>query len=894
MPSFNPKKYQRSVLESIEKYFRECYSEGNANTAFYKTTLELWGRGSQYNPIGGFPQEMPYFCLRIPTGGGKTWLAAKSVQLVNTHLLHSEYSLILWLVPSNAIREQTLKALKERDHPYHQALQDAGSITVLDLEEAKNVTRATLETSTTVIVTTRQAFQVGDTELRKVYESNGSLMQHFENLKPEQKEELLNDNGITPYSLANVLRLRRPFIIVDEAHNSRTDLSFETLSRFRPSGIMELTATPDTEVTPSNVLHSVYAAELKGEQMIKLPIRLETEANWQQCLSDAIARREELQTLATQEMRKGAKYLRPIILIQAQPRNRNHETLHTDIVKEELIKNHRVPPEEIIIATGEEKGLEKLATDYKDGILSSDCPVRFVITQQALAEGWDCPFAYVLASMAEIRSSTSVEQLLGRILRQPNAKHFEHDALNQSYAFVVSSDFQATASGLRDRLVQGAGFERKEVSEFVSALNPEQKNLDYKNYSGRVVIHPVEINIPESPELKNVSKSIKEKVTWNKKEKKLIISAPISHEETEELVEAAPNEAIKKAIREAGEVSRTKAIEIFQTPAELGKALDIPQLAIWIQGELELFDDPEVLDYPWDLSTFDAHPTKEEKQALNYTSKINSGGEIDIDEESGRVKATFIADLQRDLGFAYTPEHWDNVRLAAWLCKNLPKVNITHDKKMAFVSDWLRRLLEIESFDLGRVNRQKFQIRTLLEKRINDLQQQAINEAYQQTLFGEDTKSKINVDSTFVYSFNQYAYAPSNDYKDDYGPYDFSHHYYGRIGDFDSKEEFECAVWLDQQAEKGKIEYWVRNLVKKEGCSFSFQKADGKFYPDFVCKLSSGTILIVEYKGADKWDTPKVQADRMIGELWEEMSDGKCLFVMVKDRKWEMIESKLK
>ena len=893
MPSFNPKEYQRSVLESIEKYFRACNEEGNANTAFYKTTLELWNKGVQYNPIGGFPEEMPYFCLRIPTGGGKTWLAAKAVQLVNAHLLRTEYSLILWLVPSNAIREQTLKALKERDHPYHLALREAGPITVLDLDEAKNVTRATLETSTTVIVTTRQAFQVDNTEIRKVYESSGALMHHFDNLKPEQKAELLNDNGVTPYSLANVLRLRRPFIIVDEAHNSRTPLSFETLSRFRPSGIMELTATPDTEVTPSNVLHSVYAAELKGEQMIKLPIRLETEPNWQQCLSDAIARRNELKTLAGQEMRKGASYLRPIVLIQAQARSKNHETLHVDKVKEELINNHRIPEEEIIIATGEEKGLEKIEAEYKGGILSSDCLVKFVITQQALAEGWDCPFAYVLISMAEIRSATAVEQLLGRILRQPGAKHFNREALNQSYAFVVSSDFQATASGLRDRLVQGAGFERKEAADFVAAIKPEQRNMDYENYSGRSTMRPIVIEIQEEPELKKVSKNIKDKITWDKRGKKLTITAPISPEETEEIAATVLDETVKAAIRKAGEVSRTEAVEIFQTPAELGEPFDVPQMAIRIQGELELFDDPEVLDYPWDLSTYDAQPSREEMEALDYTTKINSGGEIDIDEESGKVKTTFIADLQRDLGFAYTPEHWDEVKLAAWLCRNLPKVTVTHDKKLAFVSGWLSRLLQKGDVDLGRVNRQKFQIRTLLEKRIQELQQKAIDVAYQQVLFGDDAKSRVVVDNSFPYSFNQYAYAPNNDYNGEYGPYDFKHHYYSRIGDFDTKEEFECAVWLDQQAERGKIEYWVRNLVRKEGCSFSLQKADGKFYPDFVCKLPSGVILVVEYKGADRWDTPKVKADRMIGELWEEMSDGKCRFVMVKEKKWELIESKL-
>ena len=857
------------MLESVEKYFRACRKLANANTAFYQTTLELWNQGSQYHPIEGFAVDMPYFCLRVPTGGGKTWLAAKSVLPINTHLLGIEHSVILWLVPSNAIREQTLKALKDRHHPYHQALREAGPITVLDLDEAKNVTRATLDTSTTVIVTTRQAFQVGDTEIRKVYESSGALMHHFDNPHPKQRALLEQEDGVVPYSLANVLRLRRPFTIVDEAHNSRTELSFETLARFNPSGIMELTATPDTEKTPSNVLHSVFAAELKGEEMIKLPIRLEAEPNWQQCLSDAIARRDELQTIADGERRQGAAHLRPIVLIQAQARSKVKETLNVDKVREELIVNHRIPEAEIVVATGEEKGLEKIAADYDEGILSEQCAVKYVITQQALAEGWDCPFAYILVSMAEVHSSTAVEQLLGRILRQPGAKHRAHEALNRSYAFVVSHNFNATAEGLRDRLVQGAGFNRIEASEFVTAAKPEQSYLDYRNdyhpNIHRAVIRPVVVQLPSAPEIKKVSKATRGKLKWDKKTGTLTISEPLSPQEAEDLKAASEPDAIE-AIEIAAIESRTTAVEFFQTPAELGVPFEVPQLALKFQGELELFEDIEQLDYPWDLSVYDAHPTADELSRLDHIGHISEGGELDIDEQSGMMKPTFIANLQRDLGLTYTPEHWDEVKLAAWFCRNLLDTALTHESKRAFVAAWLTHLLSKDGMDLGKINQRKFEIRNLLESRINDLRKQAASAAYQETLFGEDVGERLSVSDEYVFKFNPYAYAPNRDYADNYGPYDFRHHYYSRIGDFDSKEEFECAVWLDQQAEKQRIEFWVRNLVRREGSSFSLQKADGKFYPDFICKLpSDGPILVVEYKGSDKWDTPKVQMDRKIG-----------------------------
>ena len=143
----------------------------------------------------------------------------------------------------------------------------------------------------------------------------------------------------------------------------------------------------------------------------------------------------------------------------------------------------------------------------------------------------------------------------------------------------------------------------------------------------------------------------------------------------------------------------------------------------------------------------------------------------------------------------------------------------------------------------------------------------------------------------FQVVFDPQAYAPNADYAGKYGDYDFQHHYYGRIGDFDSREEFECACRLDQQAATGRIKFWVRNLVNKAGSSFFLQKADGRFYPDFICVLPDDTMLIVEYKGAQGWTD--AQDDRDIGELWAELSGGKCRFVMVRNRQWQQMESAL-
>jgi type III restriction enzyme len=888
--AFTPKGYQQRVLETLEMYFEACHALPTPAVAFGAVTERLWGRPSVYRALaGGFDADMPYFCLRVPTGGGKTWLAARSIALVNAQLLRSEHSVVLWLVPSKPIREQTLRALRDLRHPYHAALREAGPVAVMDLDEALSLTRATLDTATVVIVATRQAFQVEDEECRKVYQSSGALMHHFDTLAPTQRAMLLADaDGTRPCSLANVLRLRRPFVIVDEAHNSRTDLGFEMLARLAPSGVMELTATPDTERVPSNVLHSVSAAELKAEEMIKLPVLLQTEPDWQQCIADAVARRNALQGIADDERRHGAPYLRPVVLIQAEARRTGVETLDVEQVRRELSQNQRIPSEEIAIATGDERGLERIDANFELGIADPACPVKFVITQRALAEGWDCPFAYILLSMSALHSATAVEQLIGRVLRQPNARHFRDAALNRSYAFVVSRHFAETAHALRERLVQGAGFERKAAAEFVAAARSQDACLDLER--GDVVMQPVSVALAEAPDLKALPRSLRDKIQWNSAGRTLVIAAPLDADEGTALAASVRSVEASGAIVQAALASRTAAIEHFQTPAERGEPLRVPQLALRRQGLLELFDDPQSLDEQWDLSPYDASPSADDLAALGLALKASEGGEIDVDGGTGKVVTRFLPELQRDLGLAYRPEHWNEVRLAAWLARNMPAVTLTHASKQAFIAAWLTALLARPGYDLARANLQKFAIRQLIERHIERLKRAGAARAVQQALFDEPTRIAA-VDGSLVFEYAPGAYAPSRDYDDRFGQHRFRHHYYGRMGDFDSREEFECAVWLDMQAQKGRIKTWVRNLVRREGCSFYLQKANGRFYPDFVCLLADGTVLAVEYKGADRWTD--AHDDRLIGGLWAELSKGRCRFVMVKDRQWHSIDALL-
>jgi type III restriction enzyme len=437
--------------------------------------------------------------------------------------------------------------------------------------------------------------------------------------------------------------------------------------------------------------------------------------------------------------------------------------------------------------------------------------------------------------------------------------------------------------------VDGAGFERREVGEFVAANKDEQERLDLSARPGKVVVTPVSVALPEAPDWRSIPKAVRDKLAWDKKACTLTITAPLTEDETATVQASVVQPDAKQAIETAAEKCRA-AVEMFQTPAERGEILSVPQMALCIQGELQLFDDPEVLDYPWELSSYDAVPTHAQIETLDG-NRVGEGGEIDVDTESGKVTTRFITELQRDLGLSYRPEHWDETRLATWLTRNLPETAITHASKRAFVVHWLRQLLETKGFDLARVNRQKFLIRTLLEARVRELRQAAVHQAYQAALFGDDAAKRVVVGDDYTFAFNPQGYAPSRDYDGRFGVFDFRKHYYGRIGDFDSKEEFECACKLDAWAQAGRMNFWVRNLVRKEGCSFFLQKADGRFYPDFLCKLNDGTVLAVEYKGADRWND--AQDDRDIGELWAALSGGHCKFVMVQQRKWESLSTLL-
>jgi type III restriction enzyme len=873
------KGYQKKALDSLRAYLQACDRLQDANSAFYETTRQIWeGQGIPYHPIRE-PSELkdiPYVCLRLPTGGGKTLLACHAISMANSEYLKKDRSIVLWLVPSNAIREQTITALKNRNHAYRQALESTlGTVTVMDVMEALYLQQAVLLSSTVIIVATLQAFRVEEKEGRRVYSNDGALQHHFQNLPAEIVEKLEHDEqGFVPYSLANVLRIHRPLVIVDEAHNARTPLSFDTLARFWPAGILEFTATPDPgdkSKTPSNVLHSVSAAELKAEDMIKLPIRLETNPDWQAILADALSQLQDLEKKAVIDRQKTGEYIRPIMLVQAQPRRQGQETLTVDAVRNSLIVDHHIPEQQVARATGEDKDLE--GVDLSD----EKCPIRYIITVYALKEGWDCPFAYVLCSLAEMHKAGAVEQILGRILRLPYNKPRSAAELNRAYAFVTSRDFGEAAQSLVDALVEN-GFNRQEASEFIKPATIEQSALSLLPPSR--VMAAVTIKLSEVPDPVRLSPNLQQKVQINPENCTITITTPLYQEEENEIKDCLIHDDARVTWETESRKYRHGVMEIFKSPSERGHPFSIPLLCIKRGQQLELFEEDHLLEYGWNLNAYDARLTDTEYAILTFPG--GAFGEIDVSSE-GKVKSRFIPELSRHLQLIEIVENWTDAQLIGWLEQNLPLEEITSQDKGVFLTSTVGDLIDRRGMSLSQVVRKKFELRKIVAEKIHQYRQLARAHAHQAMLFGEEASTVVvSPERCFSYPPDQYPIRTVCARSDS-----FSKHYYPKIGELDGEgEEFLCAMFLDRMPE---VEYWVRNLERQERFSFWLQTSTDKFYPDFVCKLKDGRFLVVEYKGADRWSNDDSKEKRRLGELWALKSNGRCLFSMPRGKQFEEI-----
>ncbi|PZU36545.1 MAG: type III restriction endonuclease subunit R, partial [Acidovorax sp.] len=401
MPPISLKTYQQAALDTLAAFARAARVKGPVS-AFSELAGRPWHAGA-------FGDDLPCVCLRIPTGGGKTVLAAHAVPLLAREWAAVDAPVTVWLVPSDAIRQQTLKALQTPGHPYRAALADAygEGLRVCVLEDVAQIAPPEWGRNAIVVVASIQSFRIEDAGQRNVYSFSESFEPHFrgvderalgrlrelpdalvthEDVERDATGVLAGFAGQPRWSLANWLALHQPLLIVDEAHTAKTDKSFTALQRLNPSFILELTATPIAAKT--NVLYHVSAQELAAEDMIKLPIVLaEHPEGWPAAVFGAVQTQRKLEAEALKDEAAGAGYVRPIVLFQAQNAG---EEMPPEKLRDYLVDELKLPAHQVVVATGKERGLDDIP------LAARDCPVRYVITVQALREGWDCPFAYVL------------------------------------------------------------------------------------------------------------------------------------------------------------------------------------------------------------------------------------------------------------------------------------------------------------------------------------------------------------------------------------------------------------------------------------------------------------------------------------------------------------------
>ena len=875
MTTLTLKSYQQAALDALRAFARAAQIKGAA-MAFGEATARPYNA----DPFG----QVPCICLRIPTGGGKTLMAAHAVNVLAQEWRATDAPVAVWLVPSDTIRSQTLKALQTAGHPYREALEASygSGVRVCVLEDLANIAPPDWGQRAVVVVATIQSFRIDDTDKRNVYSFSESFERHFKGCDEQRLRVLhgLPDALVTPneaandktgvlagfinqprWSLANWLALHEPLLIVDEAHNTKTDKSFTALKRLNPSAILELTATPIPAKT--NVLYHVSAQELAAESMIKLPIALaEHPQGWQQAVFASVQSQRALEGEALKDEAAGNGYVRPIVLFQAQ--NENDE-VPPEALRKYLQDELHIPPEHIKVATGDTRELEGL------DLASRDCPVRFVITVQALREGWDCPFAYVLCSLQKLSSATAVEQLLGRVLRMPYASPRGREALNRAYAHVCEAKFSTAAHELADRLINNMGFEALDVASMVvqqSSL-PLFDQFDPSNKAPDQSIHALVATTFIAPVLSDeLRQAAGVEVTQIAGEQTLVVRGHINLEMEALLVGQV--RGAKKQEQVQAKVAQHNALVAAQAaPASRGERFaPIPTLGYRStpQGQLWPLEREAVLE------AVELDLLSPEAIALPGFQVVEQSNTFEIYLKDAKVnlRAADASQIAFDYG-STTITAQDLVRwLDQLLFQKLP--DLTQGQRSSYFAAVVSHLMHERGVPLVTLAKARFKLAQDIEARVGDLKDKAAKAQFRQLVLEGEWTIEPDWTRPLLFEANRYPVPAGSRYA---GRYQFNKHFYPVLADLkDGGEEFLCAQLLDSHPA---VKRWVRNLVT-EPCGFALATSRGRFFPDFVAELTDGRIAVVEYKGAHLVNDPYEIEKRQIGELWAAKSGGKCVF----------------
>ena len=451
------KKYQQDTLNDLADYMQQLKTDNDLQLAYKNFWLNkgidiasIANKNvlhSYDNTIKGVPRVM----FKVPTAGGKTFIAANSLKVIFDHIPADRPKVVAWFVPSDSILKQTYKNLSDPSHPYCQRIKSHfnNRVVVVDKEKALSGTGiqpSQINEQLTIFVLSIQSFAANNKDGRRVFRENSSLEAYHTVFGDSNKID-----GADETSLIQAIAHLNPVVIIDESHNFEAKLRIELFEQINPAFILDLTATPRQK---SNIISFVDAKKLKDANMVKLPVVLYNRNSTEDVLLSAITLRRNLEKRAKTLQQAGGRYIRPIVLLQAQPKHDNDsETFEK--VKQKLV-DAGINESHIKIKTADKDEIKGI------DLMDEDCQVRYIITVNALKEGWDCPFAYILASLANKTSRIDVEQIVGRVLRLPYTTAHTDEFLNMSYVFTSSNNFRETVASVIKGL-NNAGFSSKDT-----------------------------------------------------------------------------------------------------------------------------------------------------------------------------------------------------------------------------------------------------------------------------------------------------------------------------------------------------------------------------------------------------------------------------------------------
>lgn len=862
------KNYQIQVIRDLER-FLELLIEKQSISSAYST---LWnGKGVNVG-IDGMPPYnselagVPQVCFKVPTGGGKTFLAANSIRPIFDSMPHIHPKAVVWLVPSDAILTQTYRTLTDKNHDYRKKIDvDFGNKVEIyskqQLLNGQNFNPTSVSDNLSVFVLSYDSFRTSKKDGRKAYQENGSLLP-FVRFK-QDSGSLLEDTDET--ALIQVIRKLNPVVIVDESHHATSKLSKEMLQNFNPSFVLDLTATPKNG---SNIISFVDARQLKAENMVKLPVIVYNRKSQEDVFVSAISLRRKLENEAVEEQKNGGRYIRPIVLFQAQPRTNDDSTTY-DKIKHTLI-DMGIPESEIAIKTADRDELKNI------DLSSKDCSIRYIITVNALKEGWDCPFAYILATVANRTSSIDVEQILGRILRLPNTRKNEREVLNLSYVITSSNAFYATL----DKVVAGlnaAGFTSKDyrIDDYV------EQDTEFSVEQAGNIQTELKLENGVTDDTNNVSDEIdslnidfvREQISpfvnndnmesQSQSEVNDVVTDMLDHAKTQNELYWQDFEETEEYLPVPPEVgNKMKHYKVNQLYASEAGQIEIPQFMIETGRSLFSEHEHQVLTKE---NLYAGFSLLDKDTVIDFDSIDSEIARIDIDDSDAMPKAWKLQGFDSQNVKQWFDEQPSDRKMR--LCKDmiikkLSKNNAINDRDLeVYVDRIIQNLTEDQLTDME----QTPGIYVLkINKKVNSL----LNEYAKKMFFEWVEQDKISCQSSYklpkeISPTETIASIPKSLYNEE--------------EKFDTEYERKVVMELSSL---NNIKWWHRNMARK---GFAINGAVNA-YPDLMVRTESGKLLLIETKG-DQLENSESREKAEIGAKWAEMAGRMYKYYMVFETK---------